>query len=441
VRCTIGYETPFISLREGCSRIAEALEAQGWPTKPNASFVALRQAQITLVEYDEAASRSDRMKNTANKNPAFAPAVLQAGRVLDEATRRLESAQEQQELSKEPPQPGSYEEATRQLDLACRDGAIAVSGDLVVKSAEGPVRHSGCEIPAAEIREVSVAKRMLVTDRGTVINVKFRIEDIDRIWPRPADNAVASAVEAPAISPTAPPPRGSPPEIANAMKQYVASESAAGGPANIDRAVSAIVPAVLQADRLLDEAKPRVERAHKQQELSKEPPQPGSYEEATRQLELACDDGAIAVSGDLVVKSAEGPVLQSECEIPAAEIREVSVAKRIFFTDGGTVINVNLRIEDIDKICPRPADNAVASAVEAPAISPSAPPPRAPQREIANALKRYLSSESAAGRPANIDRAVSSIKEQLPRATRSQIREIYRTEVPQPRGRPRKNRR
>ena len=272
MRCTIGYETPFISLREACPRIAEALEAQGWPAKPNASFVALRQAQIALVEYDEATSLLDRMKNTANRNPAFAPAVLQAGRLSEEAKRRLESAHKQQELSREPPQPGSYEEATRQLDLACRDGAIAVSGDLVVKSAEGPV-------------------------------------------------------------------------------------------------------------------------------------------------------------------------LQSECEIPAAEIREVSVAKRIFFTDGGTVINVNLRIEDIDKICPRPADNAVASAVEAPAISPSAPPPRAPQREIANALKRYLSSESAAGRPANIDRAVSSIKEQLPRATRSQIREIYRTEVPQPRGRPRKNRR
>jgi hypothetical protein len=112
VRCTIGYETPFISLREGCSRIAEALEAQGWPTKPNASFVALRQAQIALAEYDEAASLSNRMKNTANKNPAFAPAVLQAGRLLDEAKRRLESAHKQQELSKEPPQPGSYEEAT-----------------------------------------------------------------------------------------------------------------------------------------------------------------------------------------------------------------------------------------------------------------------------------------------------------------------------------------
>jgi hypothetical protein len=52
------------------------------------------------------------MKNTANKNPAFAPAVLQAGRLLDEAKRRLESAHKQQELSKEPPQPGSYEEAT-----------------------------------------------------------------------------------------------------------------------------------------------------------------------------------------------------------------------------------------------------------------------------------------------------------------------------------------
>jgi hypothetical protein len=441
VRCTIGYETPFISLREACPRIAEALEAQGWPAKPNASFLALRQTQIALVEYDEAASLLDRMKNTANRNPALAPAVLQAGRLLDEAKRRLESAHKQQELSREPPQPGSYEEATRQMDLACRDGAIAVSGDLVVKSAEGPVRQSGCEIPAAEIREVSVAKRMLVTDRGTVINVKFRIEDIDRTWPRPADNAVASAVEAPAISPTAPPPRGSPPEIANAIKQYMASESAAGRPANMDRAVSAIAPAVLQADRLLDDARPRLESAHRQQELSKEPPQPSSYEEATRQLELACREGAIAVSGDLVVKSAEGPVRQSGGEIPAAEIGEVSAAKRMVVTDGGTVINVKLRIEDIDRIWPRPPDNAVASAVEAPAISPTAPPPRGSRRGIAHALKRYLSSESAAGRPANMDRAVSAIKEQFPRASRSQIREIYRTEVPQPRGRPRKNRR
>ena len=437
MRCTIGYETPFISLREACPRIAEALEAQGWPAKPNASFLALRQTQIALVEYDEAASLLDRMKNTANRNPALAPAVLQAGRLSEEAKRRLESAQEQQELSKEPPEPGSYEEAMRQLDLACRDGAIAVSGDLVVKSAEGPVRQSGCEIPAAEIREVSVAKRMLVTDRGTVINVKFRIEDIDRIWPRPADNAVASAVEAPAISPTAPPPRGSRREIDNAMKQYVASESAAGGPANMDRAVSAIVPAVLQAGRLLDEAKRCLESAHKQQELSKEPPQPDSCEEATRQLDLACrGEGAIAVSGDLVVKSAEAPVRQIGCEIPAAEIREVSVAKRMVFTDGG-----KLRIDDIDRNWPRPPDNAVASAVEAPAISPSAPPPRGSPPEIANALKRYLSSESAAGRPANIDRAFSAIKQQFPGASRTRIRESYRAEVQQPRGRPRKIRR
>ena len=221
----------------------------------------------------------------------------------------------------------------------------------------------------------------------------------------------------------------------------MASESAAGRPANMDRAVSAIAPAVLQADRLLDDARPRLESAHRQQELSKEPPQPSSYEEATRQLELACREGAIAVSGDLVFKSAEGPVLQSECEIPAAEIREVSVAKRIFFTDGGTVINVNLRIEDIDRIWPRPPDNAVASAVEAPAISPTAPPPRGSRRGIAHALKRYLSSESAAGRPANIDRAFSAIKEQFPGASRTRIRESYRAEVQQPRGRPRKIRR
>ena len=92
MRCTIGYETPFISLREACPRIAEALEAQGWPAKPNASFVALRQAQIALVEYDEATSLLDRMKNTANRNPAFAPAVLQAGRLSEEAKRSLESA-------------------------------------------------------------------------------------------------------------------------------------------------------------------------------------------------------------------------------------------------------------------------------------------------------------------------------------------------------------
>ena len=70
----------------------------------------------------------------------------------------------------------------RQLNLACRDGALAMTGDLLVESAEGSARQRGCEIPAAEIREVSVAKRMVATDRGTVINIKFRIEDVDRIW-------------------------------------------------------------------------------------------------------------------------------------------------------------------------------------------------------------------------------------------------------------------
>lgn len=240
MRRTIGYETPFISLRDARQRIAEALEAQGWPAQPNASFVALRRVESTRGECDRAAFLVDRMKNTANQNRAFTPAVLRAGRVLDNARRRRERARKQQELSKEPPQAGPFEEAARQLELACRDGAIAVTGDLIVKSAEGSVPQRGCEIPAAEIREVSVAKRVVVTDRGTVINVKIRIEDIDRIWPRPPDNAVASAVKAPASSPTASLPKGSQREIANAMKRYLTSEEATGRPANMDRAVSAI---------------------------------------------------------------------------------------------------------------------------------------------------------------------------------------------------------
>ena len=180
---TIGYETPFISLRDACGRIAHALEAQGWPARPNASFVAVRQVQTLVVECDAAEALLRRMENRANQNPTFTPAVLQAARLLENAKRRLERAQKQQEeSSKEPPQSGSYEEAMRQLNLACRDGALAMIGDLLVESAEGSARQRGCEIPAAEIREVSVAKRMVATDRGTVINIKFRIEDVDRIW-------------------------------------------------------------------------------------------------------------------------------------------------------------------------------------------------------------------------------------------------------------------
>jgi hypothetical protein len=158
-------------------------------------------------------------------------------------------------------------------------------------------------------------------------------------------------------------------------------------------------------------------------------------------LELACRDGAIAVTGDLIVKSAEGTELERGCEIPAAEIREVSVAKRMVVTDRGTLINVKFRIEDIDRVWPRPPDNAVVSSVDARAISPTASLPRRLRREIANAMKRYLASESAAGRFANMDRAVSSIKEQFPRASRTLLRETYRAEVQQSRGRPRKNRR
>ena len=245
----IGYETPSISLRDACSRIAEALETQGWPARPNASFVALRRVQTALVECDDAEARLRRMENRANQNPAFAPAVLQAARLLENAKQRLESAQEQQEeASTEPPQPGSHEEAMRQLDLACRDGAIAMTGDLLAKSAEGSARQSGWEVPAAEIREVSVAKRMVVTDRGTLINGKLRRDQVDRIWLRPPENAVASAVEAPEISPTAL-PRGSRREIADAMKQYLSSESAVGRPANIDRAVSFIKKQFPRASR------------------------------------------------------------------------------------------------------------------------------------------------------------------------------------------------
>jgi hypothetical protein len=92
VRRTFGYETPFISLRDACQRITEALEAQDWPAKPNASFIALRQVQSTLVECDSAGFLLDRMENKANQNPIFTPPVLQAGRVLDNAKRRLERA-------------------------------------------------------------------------------------------------------------------------------------------------------------------------------------------------------------------------------------------------------------------------------------------------------------------------------------------------------------
>ena len=113
---TIGYETPFISLPDACSRIAEALEAQGWPARPNASFVALRRVQTALVECDDAEALLRRMENRANQNPAFAPAALQAARLLENAKQRLERAQEQQEeASTEPPQPGSHEEAMRQF--------------------------------------------------------------------------------------------------------------------------------------------------------------------------------------------------------------------------------------------------------------------------------------------------------------------------------------
>jgi hypothetical protein len=116
----------------------------------------------------------------------------------------------------------------RQVELACRDAAIPVTGDLVVKSAGGLAFQRGCEIPAAEICEVSVAKRVIVTDRGTFINVRLRTDHVDGIWPTPPDYAAASSVEAPANSAAASPPRGSQRELTNALKRYLTSESAAG---------------------------------------------------------------------------------------------------------------------------------------------------------------------------------------------------------------------
>jgi len=227
----------------------EAIEAQGWPANPNNSSVALRQVQSALADCDRAEFLLNRMEETANQNPAFAPSAMQAARVLENAKRRLERAQKRQESSKERPQPGSYDEAMRQLELACRDGAIPVTGDLVVKSAGGLAPQRGCEIPAAEIREISVAKRVIVTDRGTFINVRLRTEHVDGIWPPPPDNAAASSVEAPAISAAAPPARGSQRIIVNAMKRYLTGERAAGRHANMDRAVSSIKAQFPRASR------------------------------------------------------------------------------------------------------------------------------------------------------------------------------------------------
>jgi hypothetical protein len=233
-RVTIGYETPFISLRDACQRIAEAIEAEGWPNNANDSYVADRKAERARRDRDEAHDLFERIKNKANQNPAFGPSVTQAARVFENAERRLERAHKLcQESSKEPPQPGSYEEAMRQLELACRDGAVSATGDLVGKAPEGLVLQRGCEIPAPEISEVSVVRRVIITDRGTFINVKFRIEHIDQIWPR-----LPRLPGAPAISPAESPGRGSQRKLANAMKRYLTGEKAAEHSPNMDRAVS-----------------------------------------------------------------------------------------------------------------------------------------------------------------------------------------------------------
>ena len=98
-----------------------------------------------------------------------------------------------------PPQSSAHDEAMRQLGLACRDGAIPVTGDLIIKSAGGLVVEREREIPAAEIREMPVGKRVIFTHRGTLINVKLRIAHIDRVWPRPPDDAAACSLAVPAF--------------------------------------------------------------------------------------------------------------------------------------------------------------------------------------------------------------------------------------------------
>jgi hypothetical protein len=191
----IGYESPFILLSKAIQQIAEALEAKGWPAAPSGAAATEGALEKARYDSDRAQALFERAAATAKRNPAFEPSIAWAAGVISAAKRRLDSANARhRESLTERCQLGSRDEALRQLWQACRDGQIKAIGDFARVHDNGSVAavdvsRIGVEIPAVVFGDDGIIQRFGRGDEietpwgsGVWIKLRYRTEEIDRIW-------------------------------------------------------------------------------------------------------------------------------------------------------------------------------------------------------------------------------------------------------------------
>jgi hypothetical protein len=177
-RIPIGYKSPFIFLGDALRHIAASLETKGSPTRATGLAATEGFVLVAREDLDRARLLLEQAETRAKQNPSFKPMAEAAGRVVDRAKRRLDSALQRKEKSvHEPSQLGSHDEAWRQLCQASRDGAIKAlsdEGDVPPAAFFNPGSPQDCRL-RDEIR----------TPSRCYHHVKYPDVEIARFWPMP----------------------------------------------------------------------------------------------------------------------------------------------------------------------------------------------------------------------------------------------------------------
>jgi hypothetical protein len=172
----IPYTSPFVSLNEAISIIAERLSAlDAWPPDATDRFTAEREVHELRDRLRHAAEMDKSMQSAAAARHHSVTA-----RKLAESEKRLAVLRE----ASAPSMPGSLEEAERELCSALYDGAVSAIGDL--KTTDGSLQTvqvpSAAWGPGARIHRLLSA--LTVPDKGaTYRNVRLTLTDLSKAWP------------------------------------------------------------------------------------------------------------------------------------------------------------------------------------------------------------------------------------------------------------------